>query len=112
MPYRQRNLDRVFAALADPTRRTVVELLGGGPAPMTALARPFRMRLPSFAQHLAVLEGCGLVRSRKRGRVRTYRLAPRPLGAVDDWLGRQRLHWSRRLDRLDATLKDLTESQP
>lgn len=105
------NLDHVFAALADPTRRAVVERLGGGPAPMSALARPFRMRLPSFAQHLDVLEGSGLVRSRKRGRVRTYRLAPRPLKAVDDWLARQRLHWNRRLDRLDATLKDLTENR-
>jgi len=79
---------------------------------MTALARPFRMKLPSFAQHLEVLEGCGLLRSRKRGRVRTYRLAPRPLGAVDGWLARQRLHWQRRLDQLDATLTDLQENGP
>jgi DNA-binding transcriptional ArsR family regulator len=112
MPNRSPSLDRLFAALADPTRRAVVERLGAGPAPMMALARRFRMRLPSFAQHLEVLEGCGLVRSRKRGRVRTYRLAPRPLQAVSGWLARQRRHWERRLDQLDLTLKDLTEHEP
>jgi DNA-binding transcriptional ArsR family regulator len=112
MPNQSPSLDRVFAALADPTRRAVVERLGSGPAPMTALARPFRMKLPSFAQHLDVLAGCGLVRSRKTGRVRTYRLAPQPLSAVDDWLAQQRIHWNRRLDQLDAQLKDLTENEP
>ena len=112
MPNQSPCLDLIFAALADPTRRAVVERLGGGPAPMSALARPFRMRLPSFAQHLDVLEGCGLVRSRKQGRVRTYRLAPRPLKAVDGWLARQRMLWNRRLDRLDDTLNDLKEHGP
>ncbi len=79
MPNRSARLDRVFQALADPTRRAVLHRLGSGPAPVSELARPFRMALPSFAQHLDVLERSGLVRSRKAGRVRTYRLAPRSL---------------------------------
>ncbi len=111
MPNYSPVLDGIFSALADPTRRAVLERLGGGPAPMTALARPFRMKLPSFAQHLAVLEGCGLVRSRKVGRVRTYRLVLRPLAAAAGWLAQQRSSWNRRLDRLDATLAELTEDK-
>lgn len=97
-------LDRVFRALSDPTRRSVLARLGRGPAGMTELARPFAMALPSFLQHLRLLEDSGLVRSRKRGRVRTYRLAPRPLRAAEGWLARQRTMWERRLDQLDAYL--------
>lgn len=104
MPNHCASLDRVFQALADPTRRAVIERLNRGPAPVSDLARPFRMALPSFVQHLAVLERCGLVRSRKAGRVRTYRLAPAPLGAAGQWLDAQRAHWERRLDQLDAYL--------
>lgn len=102
-------LDRVFHALADPTRRAVLARLGDGPAAMTELAQPFAMALPSFAQHLDVLEGCGLVHSRKVGRVRTYRLAPRPLAAAEHWIVRQRAHWERRLDQLDDYLETLKE---
>ena len=69
------------------------------------------MALPSFAQHLDVLEDCGLVRSRKAGRVRTYRLAPRPLRSAEDWLGRQRAIWERRLDQLDNYLQDMKEHE-
>ena len=79
MPNQSADLTRVFHALADPTRRAVLERLSRGPAAMTELARPFPMALPSFSQHLGVLEECGLVRSQKVGRVRTYRLAPEPL---------------------------------
>jgi DNA-binding transcriptional ArsR family regulator len=104
-------LDRVFQALADPTRRAVLERLGGGPAPMSELARPFAMALPSFSQHLDVLEECGLVRSRKVGRVRTYRLAPRPLKSVERWIERQRALWERRLDQLDDYLNEMKEQQ-
>jgi len=104
-------LNRVFQALADPTRRAVLARLSSGPAPMGELARPFDMALPSFAQHLDVLEDCGLVRSRKTGRVRTYRLAPRPLEAAEHWMAAQRRVWGRRLDQLDDFLKDLKEQR-
>lgn len=97
-------LDRVFQALGDPTRRAVLERLSGGPASVGELAKPFKMALPSFTQHLNVLEDCGLVRSRKEGRVRTYSLDPRPLKAAEGWMTEQRALWERRLDQLDAFL--------
>ena len=106
MPNQSADLGRVFQALADPTRRAVLERLAGGPAAMSDLAEPFHMALPSFAQHLGVLEDCGLVRSSKAGRVRTYQLAPQPLKAVEGWLARQRTLWTRRLDQLDQYLKE------
>jgi len=99
----------VFQALADPTRRAILERLSGGPAPTSELARPFPMALPSFSQHLQVLEQCGLVRSHKMGRVRTYQLAPRALEAAEEWMAVQRANWERRLDQLDDYLKDLKE---
>ena len=99
-------LDVVFHALADPTRRAVVERLGRGPAATTELARPFAMALPSFLQHLDVLERSGVVSSRKQGRVRTYELVPEGLGPAQDWLGVQRDVWNRRLDQLDDYLKE------
>lgn len=104
-------VDAVFRALADPTRRGVVERLVRGPASVSELARPFRMSLPSFTQHLAVLESCRLVRSRKTGRVRTYRLVPGSLRQAERWLARQRAHWERRLDQLDAYLKLMDEEE-
>jgi DNA-binding transcriptional ArsR family regulator len=104
MPKHAAQLDRVFHALADPTRRSVVERLSAGPAAVSELARPFPMALPSFVQHLGVLEECGLVRSTKRGRVRTYRLARRPLEAAEHWMAQQRTVWERRLDQLDEFL--------
>ena len=76
------------------------------------LARPFDMALPSFIQHLSVLEGCGLVRSRKSGRVRTFQLVPQPLEAAESWMAEQRALWERRLDQLDNFLKDLKEREP
>lgn len=109
MPNQSVDLTRVFHALADPTRRAVLERLSRGPAAMTELARPFSMALPSFSQHLGVLEECGLVRSRKTGRVRIYQLAPQPLEAAQDWMANQRATWERRLDQLDAYLNDLKE---
>src|SRR5262245_59810875 len=107
MPNQSTELGRVFQALADPTRRAVLERLAGGPAAMSELAEPFRMALPYFAQHLDVLEDCGLVRSSKEGRVRTYELSPQPLKAVEGWLARQRTLWTRRLDQLDDYVKEL-----
>ena len=98
------DLDGLFAALADPTRRAVVERLGDGPAATTDLARPFDMALPSFTQHLGVLESCGIVRSTKRGRVRIWRLDPEGLGPATGWLATQRERWEQRLDQLDDYL--------
>ena len=105
-------LSTIFAALADPTRRRVLERLGKSPASVGELARPFSMALPSFVQHLRVLENTGLVRSRKVGRVRTYQLVPARLQAAEDWLAQQRSLWERRLDQLDEYLMQLKEKQP
>jgi DNA-binding transcriptional ArsR family regulator len=104
-------LDRLFRGLADPTRRAVLEQLGRGPAAVSELAEPFRMSLPSFLQHLDMLEEAGLVKSRKAGRVRTYRLTPRPLKVAEGWLEKQRAIWNRRLDQLDTYLADLNEQK-
>ncbi|HYZ83471.1 MAG TPA: metalloregulator ArsR/SmtB family transcription factor [Bryobacteraceae bacterium] len=112
MPNQQAStLDRVFHGLADPTRRAVLERLGRGPAAVSELAQPFGMSLPSFLQHLDVLEACGLVKSQKAGRVRTYHLTPKPLKTAESWLERQRDLWNRRLDQLDSYLADLKEQQ-
>jgi DNA-binding transcriptional ArsR family regulator len=111
MPNQSPDLGRVFQALADPTRRAVLERLSGGPAAMSELAQPFRMALPSFAQHLDVLEDCGLVRSTKEGRVRTYRIAPQQLKAAETWLATQRALWTKRLDQLDDYLEILKETK-
>ena len=102
----------VFRALADPTRRAVLEQLSRAPASVTELAEPFDMALPSFLQHLTVLEASGLVRSRKSGRVRTYRLSPDPLRHAEDWLARQRSLWERRLGQFDAYVTALQEDRP
>jgi len=104
-------LTHVFRALTDPTRRAVLERLARGPAAVSELAQPFKMALPSFVQHLGVLEDCGLVLSNKKGRVRTYALAPQPLKAAENWLSAQRLEWERRLDALDDFLETLKEQK-
>lgn len=109
MPKQSARLDLVFQALADPTRRRVLRRLSKGPAATSELARPFRMALPSFLQHLTVLEHSRLVRSRKAGRVRTYELAPTPLKAAEQWMVIQRALWERRLDQLDAYLLQLKD---
>jgi DNA-binding transcriptional ArsR family regulator len=111
MPNHQAQLDRVFRALADPTRRAVLRRLSAGPAPVSELARPFGMALPSFTQHLDVLEQCGLIRSRKTGRVRTYRFVPQRLNAAERWMSQQRALWERRLDQLDNYLMKLKEEK-
>jgi DNA-binding transcriptional ArsR family regulator len=105
-------LTHVFHALTDPTRRAVLERLTRGPAAVSELAQPFKMALPSFVQHLGVLEECGLVRSKKEGRVRTYTLVLQPLTAAEHWLSAQRAHWERRLDTLDNFLETLKGQQP
>jgi DNA-binding transcriptional ArsR family regulator len=105
-------LDQVFFALADTTRRSVLERLGTGPSTASALSEPFDMALPSFMQHLHVLEESKLVRSRKKGRVRTYELTPQPLEAMGGWLEQQRSLWNRRLDQLDHYFKQLANIKP
>jgi DNA-binding transcriptional ArsR family regulator len=104
-----RPVDHVFRALSDPTRRHVLERLSRSSASVSELAKPFEMALPSFLQHLSILEESGLVRSHKTGRVRTYELYPKRLKLAEDWLMRQRSLWERRLDQLDAYLLDMKE---
>lgn len=104
-------IDAIFKALSDPTRRRVLEVLGHRPATVSELAAPFSMALPSFVQHLAVLEQSGLVCSEKKGRVRTFRLVPEKLKPAEDWLAAQRDLWERRLDQLDAYLLELKEKE-
>lgn len=111
MPKYRDDVDKVFAALSDSTRRQVVERLVSSPATTSELAEPFDMSLPSFTQHLNVLEAAGLVTSTKVGRVRTYRIAPAGLELADGWLAEQRRIWERRLDRMDELVLRLKEQQ-
>lgn len=104
-------IDVVFRALSDPTRRRVVERLNRSPASVSELAEPFAMALPSFVEHLKVLETSGLVRSSKAGRVRTYELAPERLRLAEDWLAEQSDLWKRRLDQLDAYVMSMKEEE-
>jgi DNA-binding transcriptional ArsR family regulator len=97
-------LDRVFHALADPTRRAIVERLSRKPASMSELAEPFAMSLPAIFQHLKVLEESGLVRTEKIGRVRTCRVEVSALSAAERWMQERRELWERRLDRLGELL--------
>ncbi len=103
------DLDRLFHALADPTRRAMVERLSRGPAPVSELARPLPMSLPAAMQHLTVLEAAGLVRSEKIGRVRRCAIEPRALSQAEQWINARRLEWEQRLDRLDDYVKTLKQ---
>jgi DNA-binding transcriptional ArsR family regulator len=102
-------LDRMFHALADPTRRVMVERLARGPASVSELAEPLTMSLPAVVQHLAVLEASGLVRSEKVGRVRTCRIEPKALRTAEQWITARRTIWERRLDRLGEYLAALPD---
>jgi DNA-binding transcriptional ArsR family regulator len=97
-------IDEVFRALSDPTRRDVLARLSAHSASVSDLAARYDMALPSFVEHLKVLEHSGLVRSHKTGRVRTYELVPKQLKMAENWLSRQRTLWERRLDQLDDYL--------
>lgn len=99
-------LDLMFHALADPTRRAVVERLSRGPASVSELAAPFDMSLSAIVQHLRVLEASGLVRSEKVGRVRTCRIEPSALRTAEQWITERRTSWERRLDRLGDYLAE------
>ncbi|HEV2040498.1 MAG TPA: metalloregulator ArsR/SmtB family transcription factor [Casimicrobiaceae bacterium] len=99
-------LDLTFQALADPTRRVMVERLSRGPASVSELARPLAMTLSAVVQHLQVLQASGLVRSDKAGRVRTCRIEPKALRVAEDWIAGRRGSWERRLDRLGEYLAE------
>jgi len=103
--------DEVFNALSNPTRRKVLERLSAGPATVSELAAPFDMQLPSFVQHLSLLEKSRLVRSRKRGRVRTYEIAPERFRVAEDWLSARRQEWESRLDRFDQYVRKLKDKE-
>jgi DNA-binding transcriptional ArsR family regulator len=112
MPGAAEPIDGVFRALSDRTRRQVLARLSRGAASVSVLAEPFDMALPSFIQHLQILEQSGLVRSSKRGRVRTYQLVPESMKLAEDWLSQQRSLWERRLDQLDDYLIEMKEKYP
>jgi len=101
------SLDTIFHALADPTRRAVVQRLAKGPAPVKELAEPYDMALPSFMKHLNVLEEAGLIASKKQGRVRTCSFNPDKLEAAEKWFDEQRALWASRFDNLDTLLSSL-----
>jgi DNA-binding transcriptional ArsR family regulator len=103
--------DDVFEALSNSTRRKVLEKLSVGPATVSDLAAPFGMKLPSFVQHLSVLEQSRLVKSKKRGRVRTYEIVPERFKVAEDWLTARRQLWEARLDRFDQYVKQLKEKE-
>jgi DNA-binding transcriptional ArsR family regulator len=100
-------LDLAFQALADPTRRGMLARLSRAPASVSELAAPYRMSLPAVMQHLQMLEASGLVRSEKKGRVRTCRLEPKALASAESWIAQQRALWEGRLDRLEDYLEIL-----
>ena len=99
-----RSLDATFQALADPTRRAILAALTRGQAPVSVLAAPYRMSLPAVMKHLQVLERAGLVKQRKKGRVRHCRLSARPVKQVETWLSKYRVFWKNQLDSLDHFL--------
>ena len=102
MDYYSHQLDSIFLALADPTRRAVIGRLGTGPASISDLAKPFAMALPSFMKHIHLLEETGLIETKKQGRVRTCTLEKKRFAMVEGWLSAQRAIWEARTDRLEA----------
>src|SRR4051794_6745525 len=107
----QAELDLAFQALADPTRRSFVARLTRAPATVSELARPARMSLPAVMQHLRLLEASGLIRSEKKGRVRTCRIEPQVLARAGDWIAEQRMIWETRLDRFEAYVEELNQRE-
>ncbi len=107
----QDQVDAVFHALADPSRRAMVERLSFGPASVSELAKPLAMSLPAVVQHLQLLEASGLVKTEKVGRVRTCSIDDKALQLVERWVTERRRLWQRRLDRLGAFLADQDEDE-
>ena len=105
------DLSRLFHALADPTRRAILTRLAEGPAPVTALATPTGLRLPTVMRHLSVLEEAGLIATAKDGRVRSCAIVPEALAPVRTWLDEQRAIWESRLDRLDDYVMKLMKDR-
>src|SRR5437667_5501942 len=110
MPRRRIDVDRVFHALGDPTRRAIVQKLSEGPISVSRLAEPLAITLAAVVQHLQVLEESGLVNTEKIGRVRTCRIEPAGLSAAEQWIGDRRSTWERRFDRLGDLLAEPDES--
>jgi DNA-binding transcriptional ArsR family regulator len=104
MPKLKSRPETLFSALGDPTRMAVVQALCQGPQSVSALAKPHRMALPSFMQHLGLLERSGWIETHKEGRVRNCRVNPEALHVAGQWLLRQKAVWEARLNRLDAVL--------
>lgn len=104
--YQAAALDLAFQALADPSRRAMVDRLAKGPASVSELARPLSMSLPGVMQHLAVLEASGLVVSEKIGRIRTCRIEPNVFSQAEQWIAERRALWESRLDRLGQFLEE------
>lgn len=104
-------LDRMFHALADPSRRSIVARLSQGPASVSTLAEPLPMSLAAVGQHVRVLTDSGLVRTEKVGRVRTCRLEPTALSSAEQWIAHHRGAWELRLDRLGDVLSDLEDQE-
>ncbi len=102
------DLDRVFRALADPGRRSILAQLAEGPASVSELGRPLPMSLAAVLQHVQILEATGLVRTEKVGRTRSCRLESRPLQSAEAWISERRNLWERRLDRLGSYLDERT----
>ena len=102
----QQPLDHMFQALADPTRRAIVDRLCRGPASVSELAKPLSMSLPAVVQHLQVLEASGLVRSEKTGRLRTCRIESKALRNAEHWISERRALWEHRLDALGEYLAE------
>src|SRR5215469_12694980 len=96
-----RSLNRTFAALADPTRRRILEHLAGGDRCVTDIARPYRMSLPAVSKHLRVLENAGLIRRERCGRVHRLKLEAKPMQGAQAWIEEYRRFWEQSLDRLD-----------
>ena len=111
MPNYHEDVDAVLRALADPTRRAVVERLAKSPAVVSDLAAPFAMALPSLMQHLRILEDAGVISSEKHGRVRTVTLRPGALDVVHLWLGEQRTPAEHQADRLGIHLTRTTPKE-
>ena len=104
----EEEIDLLFQALADPSRRAMVDRLTRGPASVSELARPLAMSLPAVVQHLQLLEASGLVRTEKLGRVRTCAIEPNTLRTAEAWLAERRTAWEQRLDRLGDFLAEQT----
>ena len=104
-------LDRAFQALSDPVRRGMLARLSRGPASVSELAQPFSISLPAVLQHLRALENSGLVRSEKKGRVRTVRLEPNVLSAAEDWIHDRRSEWEARHDRFEDYVSTLKKTE-